>query len=258
MSEQIREQLRQLETQGFVVIPGALTPAEVDSCRGALNDARDKGWQEGLNHVGNMWFDCLLERKPDVFRPLVGHPSVRPHLEALYGPNCQLRSLRGHINPGAYLQEWHMDFYGYWHQPTSAPYALKGTGINTTFYFQDNGPGIARLTFIKGGHRIQPPESVLDERGWSRGEAAFNAWADAQEHITIYPAGGGCRALLLAYPPSGRQGNCHSGTQQCCLPLTEQRLLPRHAPCQRRQGRHEHFSNGRMSADHLNVMNCMR
>jgi len=59
-----------------------------------------------------MWFDTLLDRDPETFRPLVAHPSVRPILEALMGPQCQLRSLRGHINPGPYQQEWHMDFYG--------------------------------------------------------------------------------------------------------------------------------------------------
>ena len=199
----INEQLDQLEATGFIVIPGALTPAETQQCRTSLNEARANGWEEGLNAVGNMWFDCLLERKPDVFRPLVAHPSVRPHLEALYGPHCQLRSLRGHINPGAYLQEWHMDFYGYWHQPIEARYALRGTGINTTFYFQDNGPGIARLTFVKGGHRIQPPSAALDEAGRSRGEESFNAWANEQEHVTIYPMAGDAVVFFSHIPHQG-------------------------------------------------------
>ena len=48
--------------------------------------------------------------------PLVGHPSIRPYLEGMMGKQCQLRSLRAHINPGPYLQEWHLDFYGYWQE----------------------------------------------------------------------------------------------------------------------------------------------
>jgi ectoine hydroxylase-related dioxygenase (phytanoyl-CoA dioxygenase family) len=59
----------------------------------------------------------LLEKDPETFRPLVAHESIRPYLDALMGPQCQLRSFRAHINPGAYEQEWHMDFYGYWRQP---------------------------------------------------------------------------------------------------------------------------------------------
>src|SRR5712671_3774587 len=123
MDNQTAERLEELEENGFIVISGALSPEEVERCRLALNQARANGWEEGLNRVGNMWFDSLLERMPEDFQPLVGHPSVRPYLEALYGAQCQLRSLRGHINPGPYKQEWHLDFYGYWQQQDKAPYA---------------------------------------------------------------------------------------------------------------------------------------
>ena len=51
-----------------------------------LNYAREQNWQEGLNPVGNMWFDHLLEQDPETFRLLIAHPSVRPYLEALMGP----------------------------------------------------------------------------------------------------------------------------------------------------------------------------
>ncbi len=89
-----------LEEHGYAIIPGALSPKEVEMCRTSLNEARANGWEEGLNDVGNMWFDTLLERMPNVFSPLVAHPSVQPYLEELLGPQCQLRSFRGHINPG--------------------------------------------------------------------------------------------------------------------------------------------------------------
>jgi ectoine hydroxylase-related dioxygenase (phytanoyl-CoA dioxygenase family) len=201
MDPTIASRIEELEENGFVLLPGALTPEEVETCRVAINEARANGWQEGLNHVGNMWFDHLLEQNPEVFTPLIAHPSVRPYLETLLGPQCQLRSLRAHINPGAYKQEWHMDFYGYWSQPT-ARYAVKGVGINTTFYFQDNGPGIAYLTFIKGGHRMSPPGDVLVE-GRRTSEEEFNAWGDAQEHITIYPKAGDVVLFFSHIPHRG-------------------------------------------------------
>src|SRR5579862_6584598 len=102
MPADIAAKLNEFEENGFLLIPGALSPKETEACRSALNRARENKWEEGLNHVGNMWFDCLLNRMPETFAPLVGHRSVRPYLEALYGPQCQLRSLRGHINPGPY------------------------------------------------------------------------------------------------------------------------------------------------------------
>ena len=203
MESTVSDQLEALEQSGYVLIPGALSAEEVELCRTSLNQARANGWEEGLDQFGNMWFDSLLDRMPTVFGPLVAHPSVRPHLEALLGPQCQLRSLRGHINPGPYEQEWHMDFYGYWRQPLTARYAVRGTGINTTFYFQDNGPGVARLTYVKQGHRIQAPEEVVRPSGFSRSEAAFNAWCESLEHETIYPKAGDCVLFFSHIPHQG-------------------------------------------------------
>ena len=55
-------EMDQLDHDGFLVIPGALSPEEVERIRVRLNEARERGWQEGLNPVGNMWFDHLLEQ----------------------------------------------------------------------------------------------------------------------------------------------------------------------------------------------------
>ena len=193
--------LDQLERDGFLLIEGALSPEETERCRVRINFARERGWQEGLNEVGNMWFDSLLERDPKTFRPLIAHPSVRPYLEALLGPQCQLRSVRAHINPGPYLQEWHMDFYGYWRQPKRR-LTVRGVGINTTFYFQDNGPDLAHLKFVEGGHRREPPG--LDPklvRGYGMNE--FREWCDRQEHAILYPKAGDCVLFYSHIPHQG-------------------------------------------------------
>ena len=53
-----------------------------------------------------------------------------------------------------------MDFYGYWQEKREAAkyrLAVPPIGINTTFFFQDNGPGLGHLKFIKNGHLIEPP-----------------------------------------------------------------------------------------------------
>ena len=203
MTELINTNLELLEQQGYLLLPGALSHHEVKRCRLALNEARANGWEDGLNAVGNMWFDSLLSRITSTFQPLVGHPSVAPYLQALYGPQCQLRSLRGHINPGPYKQEWHLDFYGYWKQRDSAKYASKATGINTTFYFQDNGPGIAGLTYVVNGHRIPPPEHLVHPTGWAKSEQDFNAWFDAKEQVTIFPKAGDCVLFFSHIPHRG-------------------------------------------------------
>ncbi|SVD43122.1 uncharacterized protein METZ01_LOCUS395976, partial [marine metagenome] len=181
MPSKIDTQLDALEENGFLLIEGALSSTETESARQRIEHARQKGWEEGLNSVGNMWFDSLLDREPEHFSHLVGHVNVRPFLEGMMGKQCQLRSFRAHINPGPYLQEWHMDFYGYWEEQRAAHqyrFTVPPVGINTTYYFQDNGPGDGQLKFVKNGHLLEPPHlhaTPMDRPG-------FEAWCEAQEH----------------------------------------------------------------------------
>ena len=192
--------LDQLEQDGFVLVTGALSPEETERIRIHINHAREMGWQEGLNAVGNMWFDTLLDREPETFAPLVGHPSVRPYLEGMMGKQCQLRSLRAHINPGPYLQEWHLDFYGYWQERRETKkyrLAVPPSSINTTFYFQDNGPGLGHLKFIKNGHRIEPPHLYPIDR------PKFEAWCEQQEYVILYPKAGDAVVFFSHIPHQG-------------------------------------------------------
>ena len=198
--EEIERQLDQLERDGYLVIEGALSAADTQAIARRLDHARSQGWEDGLNQVGNMWFDTLLDREPDTFAPLVAHPSVRPYLQRLLGKQCQLRSLRAHINPGPYLQEWHMDFYGYWEEAREAAehrMAAAPIGVNTTFYLQDNNPGDGHLTYVANGHATEPPHLYPLDR------PRFEAWCQSQEHVVLHPKAGDCVLFLSHIPHQG-------------------------------------------------------
>ncbi|MDA1190525.1 MAG: phytanoyl-CoA dioxygenase family protein [Candidatus Poribacteria bacterium] len=196
----IEAKLDELEEVGFLHIEGAMTPEETEKTRQRINFAREQGWEEGLNAVGNMWFDSLLDREPQHYAAFVGHSSVRPYLEGMMGKQCQLRSFRAHINPGKYLQEWHMDFYGYWNEQREIAkyrYAVQPIAMNTSFYFQDNAPGEGFLRFVKDGHKSEPKHlSPLDH-------PKFEEWCYAQEHLTIYPKAGDAVVFLSHIPHQG-------------------------------------------------------
>ena len=81
--ENLESILDELEEEGFVTISGALDPDQVADVRQHINAAREKGWEEGLNAVGNMWFDSLLDREPETFGPLVGIMKVKDDGEAI-------------------------------------------------------------------------------------------------------------------------------------------------------------------------------
>ncbi|MBT3346117.1 MAG: hypothetical protein HN712_10160 [Gemmatimonadetes bacterium] len=198
--QDLEQKLDQLEADGFLLVEGALSATEVEQVRGRVEHARQMGWEEGLNAVGNMWFDTLLDREPETFAPLVGHSSIRPYLEGMMGPQCQLRSYRAHINPGKYLQEWHMDFYGYWEEQRKIQnyrFATQPVGVNTTYYLQDNDPGDGHLKFIKKGHLSEPPHMQPLDR------EKFEAWCEAQEHVILHPKAGDCVVFLSHIPHQG-------------------------------------------------------
>ena len=204
--DNLEAKLDQLEEDGFITIENALTPEETEHVRQRINHAREMGWEEGLNDVGNMWFDSLLDREPETYAPLVGHPSIRPILEGMMGRQCQLRSFRAHINPGPYLQEWHLDFYGYWqemHDLGHGRLVVQPVGINTTFYFQDNGPELAHLKFVKNGHKVEPPHLDPMDR------PQFEAWCEAQEHVILYPKAGDCVIFINHIPHQGAKHQEH-------------------------------------------------
>ena len=85
MPNAIDKQLDILERDGFLLIESALTSVETENVRQRIAHAREMGWEEGLNAVGNMWFDSLLDREPEHFADLVAHPSVRPYLQGMLG-----------------------------------------------------------------------------------------------------------------------------------------------------------------------------
>jgi len=197
----IETQLDQLEQDGFVLISQALNPQEVEKVRAGLESARQQSWQNAVSDVGSLWFDNLLEQAPDTFGSLVAHQSVRSHLDLLAGPQLQLRSFRGHIYPGPYNQQWHMDFYGYWQQPKRR-YSSTGVGIQTTFYLQDNDPSQGYLKFIKGGHLSEPPGLQRSRfRGSKPNE--FTRWCEQQEHTTLHPKAGDCVLFFSHIPHKG-------------------------------------------------------
>eukprot|EP01121_Diplochlamys_sp_Union-15-3_P003932 TRINITY_DN13882_c0_g1_i1.p1 TRINITY_DN13882_c0_g1~~TRINITY_DN13882_c0_g1_i1.p1 ORF type:complete len:263 (+),score=39.42 TRINITY_DN13882_c0_g1_i1:72-860(+) len=199
-SEELDAKLDELEREGFLLIPKALSTELTERLRLSINEAREKGLYCGVNKVGNMWFDKILEREPELYSQLIAHPSVAPFLRRLMGRQCQLRSIRAHTNPGRYVQEWHLDFYGYWEELKESKLSRYGVApfcCNTTFYLQDNGPDLAYLEFVKQGHKKEPPYLNPYDR------EKFNSWCSEQNKVVIYPKAGDCVLFYSHIPHRG-------------------------------------------------------
>ncbi|MEZ4683283.1 MAG: phytanoyl-CoA dioxygenase family protein [Caldilineaceae bacterium] len=202
----IDQTLAQLQQDGFLLIRNALDPATVAQWKGVLYDLYAKGQYEISNGVGNVAFEKLLALQPEAARALMVHPSTAPYLKAILGQQCQLRSLRAHVNPGAYLQEWHMDFYDYYYQVEKAGAAQPVVGLcmNVTFYLTDNTPEHGRLTFVKGYLEEPVPAELRPNLRYTEDRNdPFQRWCDEQPHVDLHPLAGDAVVFYSHIPHQG-------------------------------------------------------
>ena len=198
--------LAQLERDGFLLIKNVLDMETVQKWQDSLYGRYERGEYDRRNSVGNVSYNQLLEQEPEMTRALIAQPSVAPYLKATLGKQCQLRSVRAHLNPDDYTQEWHMDFYDYWYQEekVDASRCVQGFCMNTTFYLTDNTPERARLTFVKDLCHCPIPEE-LREHLWYRDDRnnPFQRWCDEQPHADLYPMSGDAVVFYSHIPHQG-------------------------------------------------------
>ena len=202
----LEKNLEQLERDGFLLVPGALDREIVQQWRDCLYGRYERKEYDGRNGVGNVYFNELLAQEPELARELIAHPSVAPLLKALLGRQCQLRSMRAHVNPDDYTQEWHMDFRDYWYQDEKAggKHVNRAFCVNTTFYPTDNTPERGRLSFIKDCcHRPIPPHLVPDFHYSEDRENPFQSWCYEQPRADLHPMSGDAVIFLSHLPYQG-------------------------------------------------------
>jgi ectoine hydroxylase-related dioxygenase (phytanoyl-CoA dioxygenase family) len=98
----------QLERDGFVVVPGALAPAEVER----LETVVDRVWEQEAGSAGplhRLGFAAL----DDSFLELVDHPSCLPLVAGVLGPNIYVYHCHLDVHPPEPAAEprwrWHQD-----------------------------------------------------------------------------------------------------------------------------------------------------
>ena len=206
------ENLAQLERDGFLLIKNVLDMETVQKWRDSLYGRYNRGEYDRRNSVGNVSYNQLLEQEPEMTRALIAHPSVAPYLKATLGKQCQLRSVRAHLNPDDYTQEWHMDFYDYWYQQekVDASRFVQGFCMNTTFYLTDNTPERARLTFVKDlCHRPIPEEPSGTSLVQGRSKQSVPALVRRAATYRFVSNERGCGGILQSSASPG----CQNGTR---------------------------------------------
>lgn len=200
------QDLAALKRNGFLLLRKVLDPKTVAEWKEILYTLYHRNENEIDNSVGNVAFERLLALQPERTSELIAHPRTAPFLKAILGKQCQLRSLRAHINPRAYTQEWHMDFRDYYFQSekAGAERPIIGLCMNATFYLTDNTPERGRLTFLPKYMEQPIPESIRSHDYYTDNRTnPFQVWCDEQEQEHLYPLAGDAVVFFSHIPHQG-------------------------------------------------------
>ena len=145
---------------GYLVVDDAITPAQVETLRAALDETFARTDSEFAHQIleEDERFDFLLD-----------NPPVLERVTAILGNCIQLHSATARVtHPGAPDQNWHRD--GPWPMlPEGTPYGSVPAQINCAYYLDEttlqNGP----VVIVPGSQRapFRPPEghpSFPDEK----------------------------------------------------------------------------------------------
>lgn len=148
------------ETQGYLVVPGALTPAELARLRQAA-DAAEARWRQDPTLPGVRRPDLeqvlgILEYDP-VFLDLLEHPRLFPLVRDLLGPDVMMLDHDYFITPpGAEIPfGWHFDF------AMPAVDHPRSRLMVKVFYVLDDIPPDGGATLVLPGSHTAPPDAEM-------------------------------------------------------------------------------------------------
>jgi ectoine hydroxylase-related dioxygenase (phytanoyl-CoA dioxygenase family) len=158
----------ELREKGFVVVPGLLSPEEVERYKAMLQEMSGispESWSSSGRGFGGWNLTDGVSKKKD-FWGLIDHPRLLEHLRALLGDGVKYLQ-HSDLQVGFSAVSWHRDnvhrTYGIgrdWDEDDSNPYDLVRVGI----YLQSFEESNFRLGFIPGSHRFRPGGSALARR----------------------------------------------------------------------------------------------
>ncbi|MCH2662390.1 phytanoyl-CoA dioxygenase family protein [bacterium] len=150
---------RQLDEEGYVVIPEVLSVAEIASYRARLLELAAAERADGSGRVhseGRGQHVRWLVNKGREFERLVAHPRVVPYFEHLLGPDYTLSTLTSNlIYPGAADHPFHID-----NALSAMPEPLPSFPmfVNSLWLLDDFTPENGGTRFVPGSHRwLQKP-----------------------------------------------------------------------------------------------------
>lgn len=157
-----REQLRQFNEDGFLILPKLFSTDEVDVLRSAMDrvfseDSAANVKEKNSNVVRTAFG---LHLRDEVFNKLVRHPRFVEPAQQIAGPDLYVMQAKINVKEAitGEMWQWHQDFATH-HRDDGVPEPLA---LNLHVFLDDvnefNGP----LYFIRGSHRAGASEAAYD------------------------------------------------------------------------------------------------
>jgi phytanoyl-CoA hydroxylase len=203
------EQVQQYQRDGYLVIDGLFSPAEVNELRAAAEDPSVKkslkanGFDDHLVHL--LEITC----KHPAFRELAKDSRITDLIAPLIGNDIQLQHSKLATKPpkkdaGAFA--WHQDFAYFPHTNTDL--------LAVMVMLDDATPQNGCMSVVKGSHKLGLVKH--DDNGWFLGYCQESTyWDDHPENVVpIIPKAGGIsihHALTLHASPNNLSGGPRRG-----------------------------------------------
>ena len=154
------EHRRQLDEQGYAIIPDVLSESETAQYRALLLRLAERDRADGSGRVhtqGKGQHVRWLVNKGEAYEKLVAHPKVVPYFEHLLGEDYTLSTLTSNaIYPGAEDNAFHVD-----NALSQMPEPLPAFPmfVNSLWLLDDFTPENGGTRFVPGSHRFlkKPP-----------------------------------------------------------------------------------------------------
>jgi len=152
----------QFQEEGYVILPGVLTPEQVEQQRAALQpwiDADIRGRNNFEGDRSNRIYG-MLDKDP-VFADLIAHPLQLAFAERELGKSCLLYAcLAINLHPGETVQPWHFDDS---HCGLARP--REPLSLSTFWSISDTTEGNGATEIIPGSHKWGDEEPAGANRG---------------------------------------------------------------------------------------------